>query len=110
MFAPDVVLDMSARVFNPQVYEGYDGLREYRRRELARCGTSDAQSRDECRGGRPILSWRVRGAAAAEAASRSTSSGARDLDGRGGPSHALRPRSDDQMPTATLALAALRAD
>jgi ketosteroid isomerase-like protein len=30
VFAPDVVLDMSARVFNPQVYEGYDGLRQFR--------------------------------------------------------------------------------
>ena len=30
VFAPDVVLDMSARVFNPKVYEGYDGLREFR--------------------------------------------------------------------------------
>jgi ketosteroid isomerase-like protein len=30
-FAPDVVLDMSARVFNPKVYEGYDGLRQFRR-------------------------------------------------------------------------------
>lgn len=30
VFAPDVVLDFSARVFNPKVYEGYDGLREFR--------------------------------------------------------------------------------
>jgi len=30
VFAPDVVLDMSTRVFNPHVYEGYDGLREFR--------------------------------------------------------------------------------
>jgi len=30
VFAPDVVLDMTARVFNPQVYEGYDGLRQFR--------------------------------------------------------------------------------
>jgi ketosteroid isomerase-like protein len=30
VFAPDVVLDMSTRVFNPDVYEGYDGLREFR--------------------------------------------------------------------------------
>ena len=30
VFAPDVVLDMSTRVFNPKVYEGYDGLREFR--------------------------------------------------------------------------------
>ncbi len=30
VFAPDVVLDMSARVFNPKVYEGYDGLRAFR--------------------------------------------------------------------------------
>ena len=30
VFAPDVVLDMSARVFNPQVYEGYEGLRQFR--------------------------------------------------------------------------------
>lgn len=29
IYAPDVVIDMSARVFNPRVYEGYDGLREY---------------------------------------------------------------------------------
>jgi ketosteroid isomerase-like protein len=26
-FAPDVVIDMSARVFNPDVYEGHAGLR-----------------------------------------------------------------------------------
>ena len=30
VFAPDVVLDMSVRVFNPKVYEGYDGLRAFR--------------------------------------------------------------------------------
>ena len=30
LFAPDVVVDMSARVFNPHVYEGYEGLRQYR--------------------------------------------------------------------------------
>lgn len=30
VFAPDVVLDMSARVFNPYVYEGYEGLRQFR--------------------------------------------------------------------------------
>ena len=30
VFAPDVVLDMSTRVFNPKVYEGFDGLREFR--------------------------------------------------------------------------------
>ncbi len=30
LFAPDVVLDLTARVFNPKVYEGYDGLREFR--------------------------------------------------------------------------------
>jgi hypothetical protein len=30
VFAPDVVLDMSVRVFNPKVYEGYEGLREFR--------------------------------------------------------------------------------
>ena len=29
LFAPDVVLDLSARIFNPKVYEGYDGLREF---------------------------------------------------------------------------------
>ena len=29
IFTPDVVLDFSARVFNPQVYEGYEGLREF---------------------------------------------------------------------------------
>jgi hypothetical protein len=29
IFAPDVVLDFSARVFNPRVYEGYEGLREF---------------------------------------------------------------------------------
>ena len=30
VFAPDIVLDMSTRVFNPKVYEGYDGLRDFR--------------------------------------------------------------------------------
>jgi hypothetical protein len=30
VYAPDVVLDMSVRVFNPKVYEGYEGLREFR--------------------------------------------------------------------------------
>ena len=29
LFDPDIVIDMSARVFNPDVYEGYDGLRRY---------------------------------------------------------------------------------
>ena len=29
IFTPDVVLDFSAQVFNPKVYEGYDGLREF---------------------------------------------------------------------------------
>ncbi len=29
MFTPDVVLYLNARVFNPKVYEGYDGLREF---------------------------------------------------------------------------------
>ena len=29
IFTPDVVLDLSARIFNPKVYEGYDGLREF---------------------------------------------------------------------------------
>ena len=29
MFTPDVVLDLNARVFNPKVYEGYDGLRDF---------------------------------------------------------------------------------
>ena len=29
IFAPDVVLDLSAAVFNPAVYEGYDGLRAF---------------------------------------------------------------------------------
>ena len=28
IFAGDVVLDLRARVFNPKVYEGYEGLRE----------------------------------------------------------------------------------
>ncbi len=31
VYAPDVVLDMCARVFNPKVYGGYEGLREYPR-------------------------------------------------------------------------------
>lgn len=30
LFAADVVIDMSARVFNPLVYEGFEGLRQYR--------------------------------------------------------------------------------
>ncbi len=30
LFAPDVALDLSTRVFNPKAYEGYDGLREFR--------------------------------------------------------------------------------
>ena len=30
LFAPDVVVDMSARVFHPQIYEGFEGLRQYR--------------------------------------------------------------------------------
>lgn len=29
IFAPDIVLDLSARIFNPKVYEGFDGLREF---------------------------------------------------------------------------------
>ena len=29
IFTPDVVLDLGARIFNPKVYEGYDGLREF---------------------------------------------------------------------------------
>jgi hypothetical protein len=29
IFAPGVVLDLTARVFNPKVYEGYEGLREF---------------------------------------------------------------------------------
>ena len=29
LFTPDVVLDLSARVFNPKIYEGYAGLREF---------------------------------------------------------------------------------
>ena len=29
IFAPDVVLDFSVRIFNPHVYEGHDGLREF---------------------------------------------------------------------------------
>jgi ketosteroid isomerase-like protein len=30
LVTPDVVIDMSARIFNPHVYEGFDGLRQYR--------------------------------------------------------------------------------
>jgi ketosteroid isomerase-like protein len=30
VFAPDIVLDLSTRVFNPKVYVGYEGLREFR--------------------------------------------------------------------------------
>jgi ketosteroid isomerase-like protein len=30
LLAPGIVIDMSARVFNPHVYEGYGGLRQYR--------------------------------------------------------------------------------
>ena len=30
LLAPDVVIDMSVRVFNPEVYEGYEGVRQYR--------------------------------------------------------------------------------
>lgn len=30
VFAPDVEMDLSVRVFNPKVYEGYAGLREFR--------------------------------------------------------------------------------
>jgi ketosteroid isomerase-like protein len=30
VYSPDVVMDMSARVFNPMLYRGYDGLRQYR--------------------------------------------------------------------------------
>lgn len=30
LFAPDVVFDMSQRIFNPNVYRGYEGLRQYR--------------------------------------------------------------------------------
>ena len=30
VFAPDIVLDLTTRVFNPKVYEGYGGLREFR--------------------------------------------------------------------------------
>jgi ketosteroid isomerase-like protein len=30
VYAPDVVLDMAGRVFNPKTYRGYDGLRDYR--------------------------------------------------------------------------------
>ena len=30
VYAPDVVIDMAGRVFNPKTYRGYDGLREYR--------------------------------------------------------------------------------
>jgi ketosteroid isomerase-like protein len=29
IFAPDVVLDFTARIFNPRVYEGYEGLRQF---------------------------------------------------------------------------------
>ena len=29
IFTPDVVLDLSVRIFNPKVYEGYAGLREF---------------------------------------------------------------------------------
>ena len=29
IFTPDVVLDLRANVFNPAVYEGYDGLRAF---------------------------------------------------------------------------------
>jgi hypothetical protein len=29
IFSPEVVLDLSARIFNPKVYEGYDGLRDF---------------------------------------------------------------------------------
>jgi ketosteroid isomerase-like protein len=31
LFAPDMTLDMSRRMFNPDVYEGHDGLRRFRR-------------------------------------------------------------------------------
>lgn len=30
LFTPDVRLDLSARIFNPAVYEGYEGLGRYR--------------------------------------------------------------------------------
>ena len=30
IFAPDVVMDFTVRVFNPQIYEGYSGLRQFR--------------------------------------------------------------------------------
>lgn len=30
VFTPDVRLDLSVRVFNPAVYDGYEGLRRYR--------------------------------------------------------------------------------
>jgi ketosteroid isomerase-like protein len=30
VFAPDVEMDFTVRVFNPKVYVGYDGLREFR--------------------------------------------------------------------------------
>ena len=30
LFAPDVVLDLTTRVFNPKVYVGHEGLREFR--------------------------------------------------------------------------------
>jgi ketosteroid isomerase-like protein len=29
IFAPDVVMDFSARIFNPHVYHGYDGIRAF---------------------------------------------------------------------------------
>ncbi|HYH59446.1 MAG TPA: nuclear transport factor 2 family protein [Thermoleophilaceae bacterium] len=29
IFTPDVVLDLSVRIFNPKVYTGYEGLREF---------------------------------------------------------------------------------
>ena len=29
VYTRDIVLDLNARVFNPKVYEGYDGLREF---------------------------------------------------------------------------------
>jgi uncharacterized protein len=29
IFSPEVVLDLTARVFNPAVYEGYEGLRTF---------------------------------------------------------------------------------
>lgn len=30
VFAPDVEMDLTVRIFNPKVYGGYDGLREFR--------------------------------------------------------------------------------